>query len=194
PAPTQRGGTPTQAVPTGITTLVPDERADPTATTARNEDIGISDVGPVTGRANAGDGTTDGPGTAPAPPNPPDIDRTVPPVPQPRVEPVEDAPTPPPFYEGVEVAPELIGGIAGLQARVEYPRFDREAGNQGTVIVRFVVDETGVPSQIETVRSVSAGLDRAAVDAVRAARFTPGVQNGRVVKVRMTLPVRFTIR
>ena len=51
-----------------------------------------------------------------------------------------------------------------------------------------------MPSRLEVVRSVSAGLDRAATDAVAQARFTPGIQNGRPVRVRMTLPVRFTIR
>ena len=192
PAP-PRGGPPTQAT-SGVVTLVPESEADPAATTATQAELAVSTIGPRTGTANAGDGGPDESGTAlPARPAPPETSTTVPPVPQPREEaPVETAP--PAFYEGVEVSPELVGGLAGLQARVEYPRFDREARNEGTVVVRFVVDETGVPTQVEAVRSVSAGLDRAAVDAVRAARFTPGVQNGRVVKVRMTLPVRFTLR
>jgi protein TonB len=191
--PQPRGGPQTQAFGTGVTTLVPDEQADPDATTATQDEIAVSTRGPVTGVANAGDGTPDGPGTASALPSPPVIPLDPPDVPE-RVVEIPEVVTPPPYYEGVEVSPELIGGIVGLQARVEYPRFDREARNEGTVVVRFVVDENGVPSQVEVVRSVSAGLDRAAVDAVRAARFTPGVQNGRVVKVRMTLPVRFTIR
>ena len=88
----------------------------------------------------------------------------------------------------------MIGGVERLQAGIDYPRFDRDAGIAGQVVVQFVVSETGVPSDIVVVRSVSPGLDRAAVDAVQRARFEPGRQNGRAVRVRFTLPVTFRLR
>ncbi|HEX8384599.1 MAG TPA: energy transducer TonB, partial [Rubricoccaceae bacterium] len=92
-----------------------------------------------------------------------------------------------------EVQPTLIGGIEALQRSIVYPAADRRAGVQGRVIVQFVVDEHGVPVMIRVARGVSAGLDSAAVAAVRAARFTPGSQDGRPVKVRFSLPVTFRL-
>lgn len=103
------------------------------------------------------------------------------------------AQTPVDTLDFAEVQPVLIGGIAGLQRGIVYPDADRRAGTQGRVIVRFVVDETGAPTEVEVVRGVSPGLDSASVAAVRAARFTPGTQDGRPVKVRFTLPVSFRI-
>lgn len=103
------------------------------------------------------------------------------------------AQTPVDTLDFAEVQPVLIGGIAGLQRSIVYPDADRRAGTQGRVIVRFVVDETGAPTEVEVVRGVSPGLDSASVAAVRAARFTPGTQDGRPVKVRFTLPVSFRI-
>lgn len=90
-----------------------------------------------------------------------------------------------------ETLPVLVGGIEALQAGIRYPEAERRAGVEGRVIVRFVVGPDGVPVDAEVVRSVSRGLDSAAVAAVVASRFTPGVQDGQRVSVRFTLPVSF---
>lgn len=104
------------------------------------------------------------------------------------------AQTPPDSLVDVaDVQPVLIGGLAALQRGVVYPEAERRAGAQGRVIVQFVVDEAGAPTDIQVVRSVSSGLDSAAVVAVQDARFTPGLQEGRAVKVRFTLPVTFRL-
>ncbi len=192
--PSPGGGSSTQAAASGVVTLVDDAQVDPDATIATSDEISMSPNGPVTGVANRGDGSSEDVGmVTPQAPSPLVIDTTPPPVPQP--DPVVETPQPTSEIESfVEVPPEIIGGLAGVQARVTYPRFEREIGNQGTVVVRFVVEPSGEPSGIEVARSVSPGLDAAAVAAVRQTRFTPGIQNGRPVRVRMTLPVRFTIR
>lgn len=189
------GGTPTQVPGAGIVTPVPESQADPDATAAHNEDIAVSRVGPVGPTPNAGDGSTDRPGTAPRRQTPITAGTDAPNVPERRAEtPVETQPAAPAFVERSEIAPEIVGGFAAFQASIAYPRFEREARNTGRVTVRFIVGTDGVPGTIEVVRSVSPGLDRAAMDAVRAARFTPGIQNGQAVAVRMTLPVSFEIR
>ena len=103
------------------------------------------------------------------------------------------AQTPPDTLDFSEVSAQLIGGIETLQRGIEYPAADRDAGTEGRVIVRFVVQKDGVPTAIEVVRSVSPGLDSASVAAVRAARFVPGTQGGTPVNVRQTLPVSFRI-
>lgn len=129
----------------------------------------------------------DAPPAPPAPPPPPPSNDE-PPPPEPEPEPQE-----PEIFEVVEQDPELIGGIEGLQSRVQYPDMARRAGTQGTVFLRFVVDEQGRVSQIEALRSPSPQLTEAAVEALRASEFRPGMQRGRPVKVRFSLPVRFVL-
>lgn len=103
------------------------------------------------------------------------------------------AQTPADTLDFSEVSPVLLGGIEAFQADIRYPEFEQRHGIEGRVIIRFVVLTDGTTTAIELVRSVSPGLDSASVAAVRAARFTPGTQNGAPVNVRQTLPVSFRI-
>jgi len=91
-------------------------------------------------------------------------------------------------------APQLIGGLEGLQARVEYPEMARRVGIEGRVFIQFVVDENGRVIDPVVVRSPSDLLSEAALKAVRESTFTPGQQRGRPVKVRYSLPVNFVLR
>lgn len=92
-----------------------------------------------------------------------------------------------------EVQPELIGGLAGLQARVAYPDEALRQRVEGQVVVRFVVTETGAVEDAEILRSPSPLLDAPALAAVRASRFTPGEQRGRPVRVQFAVPVTFRL-
>ena len=89
--------------------------------------------------------------------------------------------------------PELVGGLAGLQRRVEYPTSLRRAGVSGTVLTQFVVDEAGAVECAEVLSSPDPQLSRAALAAVRGSVFQPGAQD-RPVRVRLTLPIRFAVR
>ncbi len=119
----------------------------------------------------------------------------------PRRLPVDVPPPPPPppppqepeIRDYSEVSPVLIGGIERLQQGIQYPDMEQRARIQGRVIVRFVVGPDGRTSNVEVVRSVSPGLDLAAVQAVQRARFEPGTQDGQPVPVWMTLPITFRI-
>ena len=96
-------------------------------------------------------------------------------------------------YEVAEVQPELVGGLAALQRTVVYPESARLGGAEGTVVVQFVVDEEGAVTQPEVIRSPDPRLSQAALDAVRQQRFTPGMDQGRPVKVRFALPIKFRL-
>ncbi|MEL6614442.1 MAG: energy transducer TonB [Bacteroidota bacterium] len=126
-----------------------------------------------------------GPGDPPPPP---------PGEPEPEPEPEEPEPTEPEIFEVVEQSPELIGGIPELQKRVEYPEMARRAGVEGRVFLQFVVDERGQVSDAVCARSPNDLLCEAALDALRKSEFRPGMQRGRPVKVRFTLPVDFKLR
>ncbi len=96
-------------------------------------------------------------------------------------------------YVVVEQMPTPIGGMEGLQARVVYPELARRTGIEGTVFVQFVVDEDGSPSDVTIARGIGGGADEAAAEAVRQTRFTPGLHEGEPVRVRFSLPVRFSL-
>lgn len=93
----------------------------------------------------------------------------------------------------VERMPELIGGLEGLQRNIVYPEIARLAGIEGRVTVQFIIDERGNVVNPVVVRGIGGGCDEAAIEAVKKARFTPGMQRGRPVKVSYTLPVTFRL-
>ena len=76
----------------------------------------------------------------------------------------------------------------------QYPDRDREDGNEGTVILRVLVDETGKPGRIDVVRSSGFGsLDEAGRAAARAAVFKPYREDGHALSVYVIVPLRFQL-
>lgn len=60
-----------------------------------------------------------------------------------------------------------------------YPRVSRELGEQGSALLRVLVDERGRPTEIQVVKSSGyPRLDQQAVQAMRNARFKPHVEDG----------------
>ncbi|WP_457652900.1 energy transducer TonB [Rhodocaloribacter sp.] len=120
-------------------------------------------------------------------------------------EPLADLPPPPPPAEKeeepepeifviVEDMPQLIGGLGSLQKKIRYPEIAKKAGVEGRVIVQFVVDEQGRVVDPVVVRGIGAGCDEEAIRAVSQARFKPGKQRGKPVKVKMSLPITFKLK
>lgn len=108
-------------------------------------------------------------------------------------------PPPPPtmadeeVFVVVEQMPQLIGGLESIMNEIKYPAIAKKAGIEGRVIVQFVVDEEGNPTHPQVVRGIGAGCDEEAVRALMASTFEPGMQRGRTVKVKMSLPVSFKL-
>ncbi len=101
-------------------------------------------------------------------------------------------------FSSVEQMPVFPGGNPGLisylSKNIEYPKRAANKEIEGTVYVSFVVDRDGRPSAIQIQKGVQRDLDRAAVSVVsNMPSWTPGRQNGQVVPVRMTLPVKFEL-
>jgi protein TonB len=98
------------------------------------------------------------------------------------------------IFVAVEEMPELIGGLEALTANIRYPDVARLAGLEGRVIVQFIIDEKGRVSNPMVIRGQGGGLDEEALRVVREARFKPGKQRGKPVKVRMSIPINFRLR
>ena len=94
----------------------------------------------------------------------------------------------------VEEMPELIGGIGVLQNEIQYPEMARQAGVNGRVFVQFVVDEQGNVTEPVVLRGIGGGCDEEALRVIKAAKFKPGRQRGKPVRVRMVFPVHFELR
>lgn len=92
-----------------------------------------------------------------------------------------------------EVMPQVVGGVRAFYINIEYPEDARRAGIEGQLILSFIVEPDGTPTDIKVLRSLHPLCDSAAVRALRDTRFMPGRRNGEEVRVRMHLPVRFTL-
>jgi TonB family protein len=97
------------------------------------------------------------------------------------------------IFEVVERMPEPIGGIGALQSQIVYPEMAKRAGISGRVVVQFEVSESGIVSNPVVLTPVGGGCDEEAVRVISNAIFTPGMQKGKPVKVKMSIPIRFRL-
>ena len=116
------------------------------------------------------------------------MDIPVPPKPIQQQDEVEEE-----IFVVVENPPVLIGGIASDQSHISCPPLALKAGIEGRVIVQFVIDKTGKVLDPMVIRGIGGGCDEEAVRAVLKVNFQPGLQRGRPVAVRYTLPITFQI-
>lgn len=99
------------------------------------------------------------------------------------------------IFVEVEKQAEFPGGQAEMMkwinANLRYPEEAR--GAFGRVIVRFVVEKDGSIGDVTVVRSKEKHLDAEAVRVVKSMpKWTPGMNNGIVVRSYYTLPVKFS--
>lgn len=98
----------------------------------------------------------------------------------------------------VEKMPKFPGGMIELMKyiskNIKYPVKAQEAKIQGRVIVQFIVNKDGSTSDFTILRSVSPELDGEAIRVLsRMPKWEPGMQRGKAVTVKYTLPVTFRL-
>ena len=99
----------------------------------------------------------------------------------------------------VETMPKFPGGEQALfkflNMNVSYPIAAQEKGAQGQVICQFVIASDGSVEDVSVVRGVEASLDAEAVRVIKAMpKWSPGMQKGKAVRVKYTLPVNFKLK
>lgn len=102
-------------------------------------------------------------------------------------------------FPGGETMPSFEGGDLGkfrqwLQTQVRYPAKAIEQQIEGRVVCSFVVERDGSVSNITALQSP----DRLLTDEVRrvlatSPRWTPGMQKGKTVRVKLVVPVDFKL-
>jgi protein TonB len=108
-------------------------------------------------------------------------------------------PEPSPVLTFAEVNPAFPGGNEALfeylSNNIRYPSLAERNRVEGLVVVQFVVNEEGAISDIMVVKNLGAGTDEEAIRVIKKMPpWSPGKQNGRAVKVRFTLPIRFLLK
>lgn len=86
------------------------------------------------------------------------------------------------------------GMIQFISTQLHYPPICQEAGIQGRVMVRFVVDKDGSISDVVALQSPHEELTKEAVRVVKMMpRWQPAVHDGHVVRCAYTLPILFRL-
>jgi protein TonB len=81
-----------------------------------------------------------------------------------------------------------------VSPRPMYPLYSRRARETGTVLLRVLINEKGMPAHVEIQQSSGYGrLDEAAVVAMRGARFKPYSENGVALSVWAPAPIVFEL-
>ncbi|MEM6699906.1 MAG: TonB family protein, partial [Bacteroidota bacterium] len=85
-----------------------------------------------------------------------------------------------------------------LYTNLRYPKAAKDAGVEGMCVVQFTVEKDGSVSDVAVVRDVCVGLGDESARVVEkmnedSIRWIPGVQRGRTVRVRFTLPIKFDL-
>lgn len=112
--------------------------------------------------------------------------------PTPITEPVAAQPPAPAAPQKAEPAPpKIVQGVAYLvQPNVVYP--DSAAGATGTTIVRALINVNGMVDEVTVHRkSGNAQLDRAALQAVKKAKFKPYREDGVAQAVYTLVPIAY---
>lgn len=99
-------------------------------------------------------------------------------------------------FDVVEDMPEYPGGMSALMQflsqNMKYPEDAMKLNKQGRVLVTFIIEKDGCVSNAVVVKNVWPSLDAEALRVVRAMpKWTPGKQNGKVVRVKFTIPFNF---
>lgn len=98
-----------------------------------------------------------------------------------------------PILEYVDESPAIVGGLSTLYLSIDYPKIARDQGIEGLTVLMFVVEKDGSTRDVEVFKPLHPALDSAAVAAVKKTLFKPGRQDGKVVRVKMRLPIRFRL-
>ena len=102
-------------------------------------------------------------------------------------------------FDFLEEMPEFPGGEAAmmkwLSTHINYPPIAQENNIQGRVMVGFVVEKDGSVSDVKILRPVDPSLDKEAARVVKSMpKWKPGMQTGKPVRCRFTIPVSFRLR
>lgn len=101
-------------------------------------------------------------------------------------------------FQSMESPPQYPGGIdkfySTVFSGVVYPPMATDNNIQGTVLVSFTIEKDGTMADFHIDRKLGYGTDEAAIKALKGAkRWNPGMQNGKPVRVKFNIPIKFSL-
>jgi protein TonB len=101
-------------------------------------------------------------------------------------------------FVSMENPPTYPGGMdkfyKSLGDNIKYPPMAQEQNIQGNVFVSFTVEKDGTLTDIKIDRKLGYGTDEEAVRALKLTkRWNPGMQNGKPVRVKYNIPIKFSL-
>jgi protein TonB len=112
--------------------------------------------------------------------------------------------------QNAAVAPAASGGASGTPIQTDigklvvvyqpdadayYPSFSKRSGEQGSVVVRLIIDEGGNVEDVAMLQSSSfPRLDRAATEIGKRYRFKPFLVNGSPQRISTNLLIKFNLK
>lgn len=112
--------------------------------------------------------------------------------------------------QNASVAPATSGGASGTPIQTDigklvvayqpdadayYPSFSKRSGEQGAVVVRLIIDESGNVEDVALLQSSTfPRLDRAATDIGKRYRFKPFLVNGAPQRISTNLLIKFNLK
>jgi len=98
----------------------------------------------------------------------------------------------------VEKMPKYPGGdqelFKYLSENIHYPEQAKKGKVEGRVFINFVIERDGKVNQLRVAHGIGHGCDEEAARVVRNMKpWIPGTQGGKAVRVKYTLPVKFSL-
>ena len=120
---------------------------------------------------------------------------TAPPAAAQSIEPPAVAAPAAPQAPATPAQPKVVSGIEYIQEpQADYPPIARRMGEEGTVIVRVLVNEKGRAERADIKKSSgSARLDEAARKAVLRGLYKPYMEDGKAIAVSANIPISFKL-
>lgn len=103
-----------------------------------------------------------------------------------------------PFVLIPGVMPSFPGGITAMRKfladNIVYPSLAKEVGITGIVYLEFIIEKDGSITNIKVLKEINGGCGEEAGRVVNIMpKWKPGKQNGRPVRVKLTIPVKFSL-
>ena len=94
----------------------------------------------------------------------------------------------------VESMPTIIGGLESIAKNIYYTEIARRIGIEGKVIINALVNKDGDVEDAVVLKGLLPELDEIALSSVKAAKFNPGMQRNKPVKVWVSVPILFKLK
>ncbi len=80
-----------------------------------------------------------------------------------------------------------------IKENLEYPHQAQLSNIQGTVVLSFIVEPSGLMTNIGIEKSIGGGCDQEAIRVIQLIKWYPGKHNDKLARVKMSFPVYFVL-